>query len=118
MGFIPPNLLTQLQALHADVNLSFVDGSPKAYISYDSHGQITKVILLFGERRGGNRYYALDVTDPLKPKYLWNIGPDTNVSGNFPYAEMGQSWSSPIIGKIAYGSGEKWVAFIGGGYDE
>ena len=76
-GFIPPNLLTQLQALHADVNLSFVDGSPKAYISYDSHGQITQVILLFGERRGGNRYYALDVTDPLKPKYLWDIGPDT-----------------------------------------
>lgn len=117
-GFIPPNLLTQLQALHADVNLSFVDGSPKAYISYDSYGQITKVILLFGERRGGNRYYALDVTDPLKPKYLWDIGPDTNVSGQFPYAEMGQSWSSPIIGKIAYGSGEKWVAFIGGGYDD
>ena len=116
-GFIPPNLLTQLQALHADVNLSFVDGSPKAYISYDSHGQITQVILIFGERRGGNRYYALDVTDPLKPKYLWDIGPDTKVGGIYPYAEMGQSWSSPIIGKIAYGSGEKWVAFIGGGYD-
>lgn len=116
-GFIPPNLLTQLQALHADVNLSFVDGSPKAHISYDSHGQITQVILIFGERRGGNRYYALDVTDPLKPKYLWDIGPDTKVSDKFPYAEMGQSWSSPIIGKIAYGSGEKWVAFIGGGYD-
>jgi type IV pilus assembly protein PilY1 len=117
-GFIPPNLLNQLQALHADVNLSFVDGSPKAYISYDSNGQITQVILIFGERRGGNRYYALDVTDPLKPKYLWDIGPDTKVADKFPYAEMGQSWSSPIIGKIAYGSGEKWVAFIGGGYDD
>jgi type IV pilus assembly protein PilY1 len=116
-GFIPPNLLNQLQALHADVNISFVDGSPKAYISYDSNGQITQVILLFGERRGGNRYYALDVTDPLKPKYLWDIGPDTKVADKFPYSEMGQSWSAPIIGKIAYGSGEKWVAFISGGYD-
>jgi type IV pilus assembly protein PilY1 len=30
---------------------------------------------------------------------------------------MGESWSTPIIGKIAYGTGEKWVVFIGGGYD-
>jgi type IV pilus assembly protein PilY1 len=116
-AFIPPNLLTQLQALHADVNLAFVDGSPKAYLAYDANGEMSKAILLFGERRGGNRYYALDVTDPLKPKYLWDIGPDTKVGSTYPYAELGQSWSSPIIGKIAYGSGEKWVAFIGGGYD-
>ena len=74
-AFIPPNLLDKLQALHADVVESFVDGSPKAYISYDSNGQITKAILIFGQRRGGNHYYALDITDPLIPKYLWKIEP-------------------------------------------
>ena len=112
-AFIPPNLLNKLQALHGDVVESFVDGSPKAYISYDSSGQINKAILIFGQRRGGNHYYALDITDPLIPKYLWKISPDIP-----EYAELGQTWASPMIGKIAYFSGEKWVAFIGGGYDE
>jgi type IV pilus assembly protein PilY1 len=101
--------------LHADVIESFVDGSPKAYISYDSSGQINKVILIFGQRRGGNYYYALDVTDPSIPKYLWEISPAVN-----GYADLGQTWSSPMIGKIdceTCPNGEKWVAFIGGGYD-
>jgi len=114
-AFIPPNVLDKLQALHADVIESFVDGSPKAYLSYDSSGQINKAILIFGERRGGNHYYALDITDPLLPKYVWEMGPDIAV-----YAELGQTWSSPMIGKIACAAcpgGEKWVAFIGGGYD-
>jgi type IV pilus assembly protein PilY1 len=116
-AFIPPNLFNKLQALHADVIESFVDGSPKAYISYDSGGQINKAILIFGERRGGNNYYALDVTDPSIPKYAWKIDPGTPLS---PYAELGQTWSSPMIGKIACAAcqgGEQWVAFIGGGYD-
>ena len=112
-AFIPPNLLDKLHALHADVVESFVDGSPKAYLSYDANGLITKAILIFGQRRGGNHYYALDITDPLVPKYLWKMSPDMA-----NYAELGQTWSSPMIGKIAYLTGEKWVAFIGGGYDD
>jgi type IV pilus assembly protein PilY1 len=67
---------------------------------------------MFGQRRGGNRYYALDVTNPQAPKYLWEINP-----AMADYAEMGQTWSTPYIGRINYGTGEKWVAFIGGGYD-
>ena len=113
-AFIPPNLLNSLQALHADVIESFVDSSPKAYISYDSQGNITKAILIFGERRGGNNYYALDVTEPTTPRYAWEISPDAAGS---PYVELGQTWPSPMIDRIAYGAGEKWVAFIGGGYD-
>ncbi len=113
-AFIPPNLLPKLQALHADVVEFFVDGSPKAHIFYNNDGSINQVIMIFGQRRGGNRYYALDVTDPLRPRYLWEINPEATGS---PYSEMGQSWSTPNISKIAYGSGEKWVFFIGGGYD-
>ncbi len=114
-GFIPPDLVNKLHALHEDVLESFVDGSPKAYVTRDISGTITKAILVFGERRGGNRYYALDVTIPSAPKYLWEINPDLTGS---PYAEMGQTWSTPYVGKIAYGTGEKWVAFVGGGYDD
>jgi len=114
-AFIPPNLLNKLQALHADVVEFYVDGSPKAHIIYNTDGSINRVIMIFGQRRGGNRYYALDITDPVRPRFLWEINPD---APNSPYSEMGQSWSTPNIAKIAYGSSEKWVFFIGGGYDE
>jgi type IV pilus assembly protein PilY1 len=120
-GFIPPNVLPNLQGLHSDLLVSFVDGSSKAYIFRNTDGSINKAILIVGERRGGNRYYALDVTNPLAPKYLWEINPDAPGS---PYVEMGQTWSAPTIGKIACQGGgtctggEKWVVFVGGGYDE
>jgi type IV pilus assembly protein PilY1 len=110
-GFIPPNLLNLLQALRADVVESFVDGSAKAYIDYKPDGSINQAVLIFGERRGGDRYYALDVTNPNAPRYLWEISPSTT-----GFSELGQTWSTPNIGKIAYG--EKWVALMGGGYDE
>jgi type IV pilus assembly protein PilY1 len=120
-GFIPPNVLPNLQALHSDLLVSFVDGSPRAYISRNPDGSINRAILIFGERRGGNRYYALDVTNPSAPKYLWEINPDASGSS---YVEMGQTWSASYIGKIACQGGdtciggEKWVVFVGGGYDE
>ena len=113
-GFIPRDLLGRLLELHTNTPGIFVDGSPKAYITYGSDGYPTKAILIFGLRRGGNKYCALDVTDPVHPTYAWKIDPDTMSQ----YSEMGQSWSSPVIGKIASGTGEQWVAFIGGGYDE
>ena len=105
--FIPPNLLNRLQALHQDVLEIFVDGSPKVYLGAD------KKILIFGLRRGGNRYIALDITNRLSPVLLWEISPATP-----GFEEVGQSWSSPLIGKVRCSSGEKWVTFWGGGYDE
>jgi len=127
-AFIPPDLLPNLQYLHSDSNLSFVDGSPKAYVTYDTNNNVTQAILIFGERRGGNRYYALDVTNPSQPKFLWYISPTERVylTNAFAtdYGELGQSWSAPIIGTIACSGGShctngvRTVAFIGGGYDE
>jgi type IV pilus assembly protein PilY1 len=34
------------------------------------------------------------------------------------YQDLGQTWSTPVIGKVAYGTGEKWVAIFGAGYDD
>ena len=112
-AFIPPEFLGRLIELHSLTPGIFVDGSPKAYTSYNGSGTMTQALLIFGMRRGGNKYYALDVTDPLTPHYAWKIDPDTMSD----YAEMGQSWSTPVIGKVAIGTGDKWVAIIGGGYD-
>ena len=110
-AFIPPEFLGRLQELHTDNPGIFVDGSPTAYVSYDSDGStVNKAILIFGMRRGGNKYYALDVTDYNTPKIAWKIDPNTMSQ----YVKMGQTWSIPMIGQI---SGGQYVAFIGGGYD-
>jgi type IV pilus assembly protein PilY1 len=107
-AFIPPNLLDQLKNLKALTGNRdyYVDASP---IVVDvKTGGTWKTILIFGERRGGNKYYALDITDTSNPLYLWSFG-DTN---------LGESWSEPAIGKVKMADGtDKWVAFIGGGFD-
>ena len=121
-AFIPQNLLPKLKNLNGPLIEFFADGSPKVYVESDSSGNVTKAILIFGQRRGGNRYIALDVTDRLNPKFLWELSPSTRIYGTTTYnttdyKELGQTWSTPQIGKIKNGSGEKWVAFIAAGYD-
>jgi len=105
-AFIPPNLLPNLKNLNGETLEFSVDGAPKVYIGTD------KTVLIFGLRRGGDRYFALDITERLSPKFLWEISPSTAGFG-----ELGQTWSTPQIGKVQLGSDEKWVAFFSGGYD-
>jgi len=111
-AFIPPTVLPNLKNLTGEAIQFMVDGAPRIYLERKSDGTLEKAILIFGLRRGGDRYYALDVKDPDAPKLLWEISPSTAGFG-----ELGQTWSTPQLGKIKYGAGEKWVAFIGGGYD-
>jgi type IV pilus assembly protein PilY1 len=107
-AFIPPNLLTNLKKFDEELSLQlFVDGSPKAYEG------TSQTVLMVGDRRGGERYIALNITNPLSPTFLWEIS-----SSRTGYEELGQTWSTPRIGKVKNGSGEKWVAFISGGYDD
>ncbi len=69
------------------------------------------IYLVFGLRRGGNRYYALDVTNKNSPKLLWNVS----------YPGFGQTWSRPVIARVnttAAGlNAEKAVVVVGAGYD-
>ena len=62
-------------------------------------------------RRGGDDYYALDVTDKDVPKLLWQA--------NFPV--FGQSWSAPTITRVNISdpalNTQKAVVIIGAGYD-
>jgi type IV pilus assembly protein PilY1 len=100
-GFIPPDQLGRLNLLSNDQHTYFVDGAPTVY-----EGSSQK-ILLIGERRGGNHYYALDITSPTSPSWLYKI------------VTSGASWSKPVIGKIKT-SADAWdeVFFLTGGYDE
>jgi type IV pilus assembly protein PilY1 len=129
-AFLPPDLLPNLDYMPLSSHTYFVDSTPIAYIYNSSNdGNINtangdKVVLLFGQRRGGGvdsapttgSYYALDVTDPETPRYLWSISNQT--SG---FEELAETWSEPKLVKMKIASGEgvkdKIVAFVGAGYD-
>lgn len=125
-SFLPPELLPNLQYIHAGSHTYYVDSSPFVYV-YDQNRNGTidlasgdKVFLLVGLRRGGGAnvvpatgyYYALDISDPTSPKFLWKI--DNNLA---VYPELAEAWSEPKIVKIKVGSTFKIAAVIGGGYD-
>ena len=109
-GFIPPDQLDDLKDLTANSAQHdfLVDGSPIAADAKIGATPTWKTIVLFGQRRGGKNYYALDVTDTTNPLYKWS----------FTDAKMGETWSEPVIGRIKLSDGtSKYVAFVGGGYD-
>jgi type IV pilus assembly protein PilY1 len=106
-GFIPSDLLEDLQGLTATSgeHSFFVDSSP---VAADVKISGTwKTIVVFGLRRGGKTYHALDITDTTNPTYLWS----------FTDTKLGETWSEPTIAKVKVGGADKYVAFVGGGYD-
>lgn len=106
-----------------------------------------KTILVFGEGRGAVNYgwsssqycdtginatysetykyycgyHALNVTNaPSNPTYLWNINfSDSARPSQAPY--FGDPWSKMQLGRVIVNIGgvntEKWVGFVGGGYN-
>ena len=71
--------------------------------------------LFVGMRRGGNSFYALDVSNPDNPKLAWTITGGENGSAGFE--SMGQSWSRLTPVKMFINGSEKDVLIFGGGYD-
>ncbi|HSH43638.1 MAG TPA: hypothetical protein VK973_16075, partial [Arenicellales bacterium] len=89
---------------HEPLHPYAMDGSPTVLrIDNDLDGTIDtgagdRVYLFIGQRRGGKRYYALDISDPDQPKLMWSIGKD-DADGEF--AELAQSWSLMRAGVMA-----------------
>jgi Tfp pilus tip-associated adhesin PilY1 len=80
-AFIPPDQLVRLKyIIEGSTHRDYVDSSPKIYFhDVDEDGRVDpgegdRVILVCGQRKGGSSYFALDVTDPATPKYLWRVG--------------------------------------------
>ncbi|QSX30870.1 rRNA (guanine-N1)-methyltransferase [Shewanella cyperi] len=86
-----------------------MDLSPVSYTKTGSNG-LEKAWVFLGMRRGGYSYYALDITNPDDPKFMWRISNQT--SG---FSDLGQTWSEPVVTTIPGYS--KPVLIIGGGYD-
>lgn len=119
-AFVPERLLSlMLTHYRDDVSPSRVYGLDgeitAAILNDDKKGGITgleRVILVFGMRRGGDAYFAVDVTDRNSPKLLWEF--DSNTTG---FEQLGQSWSTAQHARVRTDQGIRDVLFIGGGYD-
>ncbi|OQX08183.1 MAG: hypothetical protein BWK73_26100 [Thiothrix lacustris] len=126
-AFMPKNLLPNIKKfmenLPSEEHVYGVDG-PLTLWEYDVNkdGEIAgdgeKRILFFGLRRGGNAYYALDITLPDAPKILWK---KENTTVDTAWHELGETWSKPTLAKMRIGSSTSSkihdVVVFGAGYD-
>ena len=130
-AFVPPDLIGSLQSFGNTAHFYTVDGAPNLWkgsvVDENSNslwdtGEYRKKILVFGERRGGYCYWALDVTDP--DPATWDIrwhhegqGKDEGLGGD-GFMAMGQTWNKPQFARIRTGSNAfKDVCIFAGGYD-
>lgn len=140
-GYIPGNLLTELQTLAQGYygttsgvqHRYMVDLSPQAWdmkIDHDNDGNATwRTVVLGGERGGGDVYFALDVTDPASPNILWEYSllkdhpAPASISAGFTshynsLKKLPMAWSLPYAGHLlapSHSNPNPYVAFAGGG---
>lgn len=142
-GFIPPSMLNKLPNIISSTpnvtnSIYGVDGSPVVKdIFYNGSW---RTIAFTGLGRGGNSYFALDITNPYSPSHLFTIEND-NTAGvvNFwnssgirttylysfgsvsdstkDYSKLGETWSTPRIFRMRISGADKWVAAFGAGYN-
>lgn len=139
--FIPQELLPLQQTLKTNPKFTVpvslrsygLDGSPIIWTRDVNGNGITNetgdfVRLIFGQRDGGRRYYAIDITATgssastatVAPKLLWKIDPATDSN----FADLANTWSRPTLGKLNLGDTDASgnpiltdVLIFGGGND-
>jgi type IV pilus assembly protein PilY1 len=128
-SFVAPEMLPRLFELYEN-NAALqrpygLDGAVVSWVNdINSDGVISgtgeHVFVYVGMRRGGNSYYALDVTNRSAPVLKWMITNDTDSDGtpDGDFAELGQTWSTPVVREILFNGVLTTVLVFGGGYDE
>ncbi|HJW43720.1 MAG TPA: hypothetical protein VJ463_04665 [Geothrix sp.] len=141
-AFVPTDFLANLDYMQTvNTHRFLADGSPYIYHldlaagtaiagngTVDS-SEVARVI--FGLRKGGRSYYALNISDPFAPSIAWAISADeasTIPNAKIEYSNpalartvvknMGFSTSTLAIGRVAYGSPSvtlRDALFLGGG---
>jgi len=118
-AFIPPDQLPRLKDMVEGASHQYyVDASPKGYFhDVDKDGVVDtldgdQVILICGLRSGGSGYFALDVTDPLAPQFLWRIDRSNSETGILELASIlvnnGGSFQDGDPLRIWKGSSPDW----------
>lgn len=132
-AYIPGILLPKLYKLAETpyTHRYYVDGSPVIGDVCSGHTASTpctgtanwKTILVGGFSSGGRGFYALDVTDPLVPKALWEFSStgaclDDVQANSGTYSNdcnVGLSYGNPLIVKRP--SDDRWVVIVTSGYN-
>lgn len=122
-AFMPVELFPNITGLRDNFSTASkiygVDGQITSYVNdKDGDGEIEtgdSVWIFFGLRRGGDSYYALDISNPDSPSIMWHIK-----GGSTGFENLGQTWSQPKVGYSKLnlsGNVASPVLFFGGGYD-
>jgi type IV pilus assembly protein PilY1 len=110
-SMVLPNLYKLADKDYANKHRYFVDSTPVVSDicsqDCDSSFAVWKTILVGGLGLGGRGYYALDITDPVNPKALWEFS-------NADDANVGYTYGSPRITKLVDGT---WVVLLTSGYN-
>ena len=101
-SLVLPNLYKLADMDYANKHQYYVDGTPEVGDIF--YGTKWKTMLVGGLNLGGKGFYALDVTDPANPVYMWE----------FTDPNMGYSFGNPKFGKLSDGT---WVVLLTSGYN-
>jgi type IV pilus assembly protein PilY1 len=101
-----PTMYKLADAGYANNHRYYVDGPITVGDVYD--GSDWRTILVGGLGRGGRAYYALDITDPDKPRGLWEFGINED-------PDLGYTYGNPLITKRD--SDGKWIVVFASGYN-
>lgn len=122
-GFIPPILLSKLEQA-ASSHQIMLDGTPvirdvfyRRQPGDAPDGSIYHTVLVMGFRGGAPGYFALDITNPFDPKFLWQYVGDSSSA-----TPLGYSYGAPAIGQVLLDVGgtvqERAIALLPGGAGE
>jgi type IV pilus assembly protein PilY1 len=123
-AYVPSVVFPELHRLgdtnYPNAHRFYVDGTPQPFDVYDAATSTWKTVLLGGLGAGGRGYYAIDVTDPVNPKGLWefNAGPTchtpASVVGATSDCFVGYTFGRPVAAKLEDGT---WNVFVTSGYN-
>ena len=103
--YIPNSVLPRLEDLTdpSYCHQFFANGTAAAFDIYANNAW--KTVLMCGQEQGGDSYFAIDVTDPTSPSFMWDVSLPTLV----------ESWATPAVARVA--DLDKFVAIVGSGPD-
>ena len=145
-AFIPPAMVKNLPKMSSSKpntsnSIYGIDGSivvKDIYYDKDGSGKKWYTVLIAGQGRGGHSYFALDITKPLAPEFLFAFENDvmdsriyhwdgdgnrqslsyaSSITDEYDYSKLGESWSVPSIVPMVENKTVKWVATFAAGYN-
>ena len=102
-AYVPNDQLARLKSIASTgyCHEFSVNGTPRAVDCY--LGGAWKTVLIGGEKQGGKAYYAIDITDPTSPQFMW----ENNIT------EVTASWAQTEVARLKPSG--KYVGFVGSG---